>query len=289
MWTAEQSEKIIQPQRSATVSLQFSDGPGDWRTAAKDIASSVSAIVHTNDTMWVVSDQTATVERLSTTRHGSTTFENHRSFRLNDFVDLPDHDDTEVDLEGIDVYWLNRDTGYLWVVGSHSWARGQVKNESTEGAIEALRSVALDRNRQVLVRIPIVLPENGLPELVQSCPHPTRRGHIMTAAVLTGLAAVMAVDDHLSAFAATPGGKASIPGKDNGVDIEGLAVLAEDRVLVGLRGPVLRGWAMVLDLRIKASKEHTSGRIKMKGNPRALSKHFLDLGGPRHPRAPRGP
>jgi hypothetical protein len=89
----------------------------------------------------------------------------------------------------------------------------------------------------------------------------------------------MAVDDHLSAFAATPGGKASIPGKDNGVDIEGLAVLAEDRVLVGLRGPVLRGWAMVLDLRIKASKEHTSGRIKMKGNPRALSKHFLDLGG----------
>ncbi len=41
-----------------------------------------------------------------------------------------------------------------------------------------------------------------------------------------------------------------IPGKDNGFDIEGLAV-REDRLLLGLRGPVLRGHAFVLELSLE--------------------------------------
>ena len=40
-----------------------------------------------------------------------------------------------------------------------------------------------------------------------------------------------------------------IPGKDNGIDCEGLAV-AGDRVFIGLRGPVLRGWAMIIELQV---------------------------------------
>ncbi len=48
-------------------------------------------------------------------------------------------------------------------------------------------------------------------------------------------------DEHLAPFLA-------IPGKDNGLDVEGIAVRG-DRVLLGLRGPVLRGWALVLELR----------------------------------------
>lgn len=40
-----------------------------------------------------------------------------------------------------------------------------------------------------------------------------------------------------------------IPSKDNGLDIEGIAARGE-RLLVGLRGPVLRGIALVLDLRL---------------------------------------
>ncbi|SEQ58865.1 Protein of unknown function [Nitrosomonas ureae] len=39
-----------------------------------------------------------------------------------------------------------------------------------------------------------------------------------------------------------------IPGKDNGIDIEGLACTLDGRVLVGMRGPVLRGIAIILEL-----------------------------------------
>ncbi|WP_457090403.1 DUF3616 domain-containing protein [Microvirga sp. P5_D2] len=38
----------------------------------------------------------------------------------------------------------------------------------------------------------------------------------------------------------------SIPSKENGFDVEGLAV-REGRISPGLRGPVLRGHAVVLD------------------------------------------
>ena len=54
-------------------------------------------------------------------------------------------------------------------------------------------------------------------------------------------------DDHLAPFL-------PIPGKDNGLDVEGIAVIG-DRVYLGLRGPVLRGWAVVLELRPHADPD----------------------------------
>src|SRR5262249_35796287 len=53
-----------------------------------------------------------------------------------------------------------------------------------------------------------------------------------------------------------------IPGKDNGLDIEGLAFagMTNDgaaRLFIGLRGPVLRGFAAVLEVRVTA--ERTGG------------------------------
>ena len=50
-------------------------------------------------------------------------------------------------------------------------------------------------------------------------------------------------DEHLGSFLA-------IPGKDNGFDIEGLAVAGE-RLFIGLRGPVLRGWAVILEVELR--------------------------------------
>ena len=69
-----------------------------------------------------------------------------------------------------------------------------------------------------------------------------------------------------------------VPGKENGFDLEGIAVRGS-RVFLGLRGPVLRGWAMLLQLDLK---EPRPGRLK----PRRIGpggeryrKHFLDLDG----------
>src|SRR3546814_13829874 len=69
-----------------------------------------------------------------------------------------------------------------------------------------------------------------------------------------------------------------VPSKENGFDVEGLAVRGS-RVFLGLRGPVLRGWATVVELDLKTPKP---GRLKLRrigaGGER-YRKHFLDLDG----------
>ena len=80
-------------------------------------------------------------------------------------------------------------------------------------------------------------------------------------------------DEHLRPFVS-----AGIPSKDNGLDIEGLAVAGE-KLFLGLRGPVLRGWAIILEIEIESTepgiltlKEFTEQKVKYK-------KHFFDLNG----------
>lgn len=262
--------------RLGQITLEFTDGPEPWRPAPKKIAESVSAVVASDRFLWVCSDQTATVELLTaadTDQPGA--YRDHRSFRLGDVVTLPQDGDTEVDLEGADLQRLDGGTGYLWLIGSHSWARDRVKDDdSREDAVDKLRSVSLDLNRRCLMRIPVVAGADGVPRLVASWPDPPEPGPRVVAGLLTELADEIALDRHLGAFA-------GIPGKDNGVDVEGLAV-AGDRVFVGLRGPVLRGWAVVLELGVEPAGE--SGvhgerlRLRRGEKGRPFRKHFLELG-----------
>ena len=87
------------------------------------------------------------------------------------------------------------------------------------------------------------------------------------------LTKALAHDEHLRSFLA-------IPGKDNGFDIEGLAVAGE-RLFLGLRGPVLRGWTVILEVEPKArADDPTTLQLKKIGpGGRRYRKHFLQLGG----------
>ncbi|MDO9091347.1 MAG: DUF3616 domain-containing protein [Rubrivivax sp.] len=50
----------------------------------------------------------------------------------------------------------------------------------------------------------------------------------------------------------------AIPGKDNGLDIAGLVV--DGRwLLLGLRGPLLRGWSALLE----TAKEASGGQLRL--------------------------
>ncbi len=261
----------------ATRRLQFSDGPGSWRSSAEDIAGSLSAVVGFGRFLWVSSDQTATVERLTAddSEH-PTAYREHLSYRLNDFVTLPQRGkdkDTEVDVEGSDLQWLSSDIGYLWLIGSHSRARDRVTQTATpRQATDALASVGLNKNRCVLLRIPIVVGDDGLPRLVPSYPDPAARSGVITAGLMDDLADAIAEDDHLKPFAA-------LPGKDNGLDVEGLAVTDDGRVYAGLRGPVLRGWAVVLALAVETAGTLKKGQRLQVRKGDGFRKHFLDLGG----------
>jgi hypothetical protein len=79
-------------------------------------------------------------------------------------------------------------------------------------------------------------------------------------------------DEHLAPFV-------PIPGKDNGLDVEGIAVSGE-RVYLGLRGPVLRGWAFVLELRPYVNGTEPD-RLRLHHFPDGLPyrKHVIDLDG----------
>ena len=178
----------------------------------------------------------------------------------------------EIDIEG-----LAEANHYLWLVGSHSLKCKQPDEEGADTAkqIAKLAKVKADPNRYLLARIPLLRnAATGNFELHKEAPHPTDPSQTLRAAQLHGngktneLLDALAKDIHLNPFV-------GIPGKDNGLDIKGLAV-----TFVGLRGPVLRGWALVLELRPEAGKH---GRMRLGPVPGATEKryrkHFLDLGG----------
>jgi Protein of unknown function (DUF3616) len=99
-----------------------------------------------------------------------------------------------------------------------------------------------------------------------------RRSALIGGAGSENLADLLADDDHLAPFLA-------IPSKDNGLDVEGLAAHGES-LYVGLRGPVLRGWAVVLEL-LPVPDPTEPGRLTLGawGDGSRYRKHFLDLRG----------
>jgi hypothetical protein len=247
-----------------TVRLRFGD-----RSRAATTHTNLSAVRADRQVLWIAGDETATVERLvADDPDRPAEYADERTFRLADFVDLPGADaDEEADIEG-----LARTGDFLWAVGSHSLRRKRIKSHHDGAkALKRLARVEGQANRQILVRLPIA-EVDGLPTPV---PEIVLDGRPHRAAALgrrDDLRRLLSDDEHLAAFV-------PIPGKDNGLDVEGIAVRG-DRVYLGLRGPVLRGWAFVLELRPYVHPEEP-GRLRLTAfaDGRPYRKHVLDLDG----------
>ena len=211
--------------------------------------------------LWLAADEFPRFERL-TERSEDASYGDHRTFVIGDFVDLPEGAENEVDVEGVD-----RQGDYLWLVGSHSRTRRQVKaRDVRDGRAGDLAKVDDQANRHVLIRIALAPDGEGL---VPTRSTTTATGEPLTSAVLIGeITTALGSDKHFKHFL-------KIPSKDNGLDVEGL-VAFEDRIMVGLRGPVLRGWASILEVR-PVSMPAKPGRLTL-GTP-PYRKHFLDLDG----------
>jgi hypothetical protein len=135
-----------------------------------------------------------------------------------------------------------------------------------------------ETNRYLLARIPVVRDErSGRAELRRTWRDPRSRSATLHAAQLFGtgktnlLIDALRDDAHLARFL-------NIPGKENGFDIEGLAVFGK-RVFLGLRGPVLRGWAVVLEISVAPLSEHYLTLHPIGDDGALYRKHFLDLDG----------
>ncbi|MGY1743628.1 MULTISPECIES: DUF3616 domain-containing protein [unclassified Blastococcus] len=246
-----------------TVRLTFSAASREARTH-----TNLSAVRSDGPVLWVAGDETATIERLVADDPARPReYGRQTTVRLADLVTLPGEDAAEeADVEG-----LARSGRFLWAVGSHSLRRRRVKSRHDgEKALRRLARVTGQANRQLLARIPVA-EADGLPTPVREL---TVDGERHLAAVLApDLREVLADDEHLAPFLA-------IPGKDNGLDVEGVAV-SGDRVYLGLRGPVLRGWAVVLELRPEVDP-HDPARLRLRpfdDDDRGYRTHVLRLDG----------
>ena len=264
--------------------LQF-DPALDILPTGKRLSEGMSAAVAIADTLWLTHDETVAVERLDAERTKAASFRytNHRRFDLRDFVALPtpgrdSEPAPEADLEGISFCG-----DYLWVTGSHSAVREGAEGPTAKDAIAALSNVRRSGNRFLLARIPVTTG-HAEPSLVRRSR--TTDGRVLSAARLSGgrkndaLTRALRDDPHLGPFL-------SIPSKDNGFDIEGLAAAPGGRLFLGLRSPVIDGWACVLEIHVDAHPERNNElalrKIARKStSPPALRlyrKHFLDFAG----------
>jgi hypothetical protein len=240
------------------VVLQF-DPALDRLPSGKRLSDGVSAAAPAGDTLWVAHDESVAVEALrgEITASGTLRFAAHRRYALRDFVRLPHDAKHEIDLEG-----LAFDGERLWVVGSHAARREGADGRSAREAIASLARVRRGGNRYLVACVPVVdgalVRKTGS---AQAARLPGGRKH-------DALTLALRDDPHLAPFLA-------LPSKDNGFDIEGVAAVPGGRrLLLGLRGPVIDGWACVLDveLRPRARRPRELAIVRYR-------KHFLDLGG----------
>jgi Protein of unknown function (DUF3616) len=240
--------------------LHFTDRSEDLRSELS------SAAIAPDGSLWVGSDEFVTLERLSPIEPGI--YGNHQAFPVADFIDLF-NDEDEIDIEGMDF-----SQNYLWLTGSHSTKRKKPKGKKPEKDIQRLAEIKTDANRYILARIPIV---GDTP--FKSCFHPDHPEIQLSAACLQTdsesnlLMKALKSDPHLAPFITS-----GLPSKDNGLDIEGLAVFG-DRIFLGLRGPVLRGWAIILEIEVEEKEPGILTLKEIGEHGQCYRKYFVDLHG----------
>jgi hypothetical protein len=229
---------------------------------------SLSGVAAVGEWLFLAPDEGAALVRLSRRADGA--YDGPVSYPLGELVTLPGGPGEEIDLEGLDI-----DDAYLWCVGSHSGVRQRVKKHADASeVVEDLARVDFPAGRRVLARIPLDPNGSACRRWDGDATHPARTAAILSTAAGSGLLNVLAGDRHLGRFLA-------LPGKDNGLDIEGLAVSA-GRVLIGLRGPVLRGWAVVIEVRPVPDPAIEGGLVLGPVDSAGADQyvlHFLDLDG----------
>ena len=205
---------------------------------AEDLRQNLSALAAHNGLLWLGGDEGRSLYRLE--RLGKHHYGDLRQVKLKAFGLAGGKDDGESDIEG-----LALDEDRLWLVGSHSLRRRRHDDNKGE-PLSLLEQDKQSRNAHVLGCLR--LDGEGLPVAGQ-------RLAFDAAAGRDALTHFLAADPLIAPFL-------KIPSKDNGLDIEGIAARGE-RLLVGLRGPVLRGIAMVLDLHLDGIEKGGSSTLTL--------------------------
>ena len=201
----------------------------------------LSAIAFGGGMLWTASDEGRTLECLTAHRRG---FRLARQFRLDDcFPDLPGAaKKDEADIEA-----LAFSSGRLYISGSHCWVRRPATKNADE--IPGIRT----RSRP---------SRNLLGELAVDRGMPTFPGRALSFEGPGSLREFLSRIPYFAPFL-------ELPSKENGLDIEGIAVL-DRRLFIGCRGPVIDSTAMCVEVALH-------DRLELRREGARL--HFLDMGG----------
>ena len=261
--------RAAKPRPAGTIIL-YLEPEGELRHVDDPLHQDLATVAIVGRTLFTTCDELATVERLVRGEDGH--FHHAERIALGDFFDLPDGADGDMDIEGLAI-----DGDELWITGSHSLKRDEpnLPVGDHDDAMSMLATIGRDGNRAFLGRLKLKATEDGVYAVD---PAAISRGGDAAPACMTmsqkgrkGLKKLLAKDEHLAATL-------TMPRKENGLDIEGLAV-KDGHLFLGLRGPVLRGWTLVLELDLRVDKD---GRLKARrrsGRGDRYLKHFLPLGG----------
>ncbi|MBV2149165.1 DUF3616 domain-containing protein [Sphingobium sp. AS12] len=238
IWSSGWSAPAVPIER---IVLQF--GKGKKKKALRNF----SAGTRVGDSLFLGADEHADIDRLGRSATGD--WSEHAQFNLGDLLPLADPGQ-EVDLEG-----LSADDGWLWVLGSHARARPKVEKANDERIdLRLLADLKDTRARCLLGRIPLV-EHLGTHHPVRIDGH-RRAGVLPQDSDGNALAAALARDPLIAPFT-------KIPAKEGGVDIEGIAVVGT-RVALGMRGPIIGGHGVILELEVGVSGQ---GVLGLEGDP----------------------
>ncbi|MDP3173319.1 MAG: DUF3616 domain-containing protein [Phenylobacterium sp.] len=220
-------------------------------------AHDISAAAALGDTLFLAADECAGLEVLHRAADG---YAEHRRVELRKAFDLPGGD-SEMDIEGVAVC-----DDWLWIVGSHSLTRKKPKKGRPldEKGLARLTKLNDNHNRMFLGRMPL-RPLGGGRWDVCTGEYDGRRPQMLPVGKhVSPLFKILREHPLIGPFTV-------ISAKENGLDVEGLIVKA-DRVGLGLRGPVINGWALIVEVEVHSE----AGGLELASG---LTTHFLDLGG----------
>lgn len=235
------------------VILRLDEGNGE------DPRYNLSAATRVGRSLFVAGDEKAIVELL--TPDPDDRWSTRARYPLADLLDLMEPE-AEVDIEG-----LSASDGWLWVVGSHARTRNKPdKAADLRIDLDKLADLKDTRARCVLARLPLAADADAADVFIPVRVDGSRRaGMVRQGKAGNKLARMLRSDPLLGPFT-------RIPAKEGGIDIEGIAVSA-NRVALGMRGPVIRDYAVLLEVRIDPA---ASGRLKLASRP---TTRLLDLEG----------
>lgn len=208
------------------------------------LLGNLSGIAATGKFLWTVSDEGRSLECLKQNGSG---WKLETQINLDDiFADIPGLDKAdELDLESIDIA-----DGALWLSGSHCRVRAKPLNDGAPGA-------AIEPNSRIKKR-----PSRSLFGKIAL----RQGGGALGAAHALPFEGAGSLRHHLAANAFLKP-FLELPSKENGLDIEGLAIVS-GAAFLGLRGPLIDSFAVVVEISCDAQLQIAQSAL-----------HFIDLGG----------